>query len=54
MMIFLYCERIMPMHAIRQLAAIVLIAAVSGGSSMKRFAVNKLGNSLAAGLDCLR
>ena len=47
-MIFLYCERIMPMQSIRQLAAIVLIVAVSGGCSMKRFAVNKLGNSLAA------
>jgi predicted anti-sigma-YlaC factor YlaD len=38
----------MHMNLIRNLAAVVLVAAVSGGCSMKRFAVNKLGNSLAA------
>ncbi|MGO9260343.1 MAG: TRAP transporter TatT component family protein [Bryobacteraceae bacterium] len=36
------------MYSIRQLAAIVLITSVSGGCSIKRMAVNKLGNALAS------
>lgn len=36
------------MHPIRELAAIILIAAISGGCSIKRIAVNKLGNALAS------
>ncbi len=35
-------------HAIRQLGAAILIAAISGGCSIKRIAVNKLGNALAS------
>jgi predicted anti-sigma-YlaC factor YlaD len=38
----------MHMNLIRNLAAVVLIAAVSGGCSIKRLAVNKLGNALAS------
>ena len=37
------------MQPIRQLAALVLIAAVSGGCSIKRIAVNKIGTVLASG-----
>ena len=36
------------MNLIRNLAAVVLVAAVSGGCSIKRLAVNKLGNALAS------
>lgn len=36
------------MHPIRELAAIILIAVMSGGCSIKRIAVNKLGNALAS------
>jgi predicted anti-sigma-YlaC factor YlaD len=38
----------MHMNLIRNLAAVVLVAAVSGGCSIKRLAVNKLGNALAS------
>lgn len=37
------------MQPIRQLAALVLIAAVSGGCSIKKLAVNKIGTALASG-----
>src|SRR5579862_982540 len=37
------------MHKMRQFTAAVLIAAASSGCSIKRFAVNKLGNALASG-----
>jgi hypothetical protein len=36
------------MNRINHLAIIVLIAAVSGGCSIKKIAVNKLGNALAS------
>jgi predicted anti-sigma-YlaC factor YlaD len=36
------------MSLIRNLATVVLVAAVSGGCSIKRLAVNKLGNALAS------
>lgn len=37
------------MKPIRQLAVLLLIAAVSGGCSFKRIAVNKIGNVLSSG-----
>ena len=37
------------MHRTRHLATLILIAALSGGCSVKRLAVNKLGNALASG-----
>ncbi|HMD69937.1 MAG TPA: TRAP transporter TatT component family protein [Bryobacteraceae bacterium] len=37
------------MQPIRHLAALVLIAAISGGCSIKKMAVNKIGTALASG-----
>src|ERR1035437_2671672 len=39
----------MYMNRIRELATIILIAAISGGCSVKKMAVNQLGNALASG-----
>src|SRR5512147_1426643 len=39
----------MHLQRIRQFAGVALIAAVSVGCSMKRMAVNKIGNALASG-----
>ena len=41
------------MNLIRNLAAVVLVAAVSGGCSIKRLAVNKLGNARGYGMRAL-
>ena len=45
--------RNMHMNLIRNLAAVVLVAAVSGGCSIKRLAVNKLGNARGYGMRAL-